>query len=145
MALRDDDSVRAWEIHNQQEYDKATIGSSALMAALKRNLAAELAHWLGNVFAAILNDYEKFFDTLDINKLMVNAILCEFPLDQMAFALQQHMAPRVIQADRCSSSPQVIHKSILAGCKFSVAFTRVYLQNAMKHICSKHKLSLIHI
>ena len=139
MALRDDDSVRAWEILNQQEYDKATIGSSALMAALKRNLAAELAHWLGNVFAAILNDYEKFFDTLDINKLMVNAILCEFPLDQMAFALQQHMAPRVIQADRCSSSPQVIHKSILAGCKFSVAFTRVYLQKAMKHICSKHK------
>ena len=43
MTLRANQSVRAWELANIQPYDKATVGSSALLAALKRNLQAELA------------------------------------------------------------------------------------------------------
>ena len=57
---------------------------------------------------------------------MVEAIHTDFPLGQMAFALQQHMAPRVLQASGASSPPINVNKSILAGCKYSVAMTRVY-------------------
>ncbi len=39
MALRADTAVRQWEIDNKQSYDTATIGSSALRAALARNLS----------------------------------------------------------------------------------------------------------
>ena len=37
-------------------------------------------------------------DTLDLNVLMEEAIHSGFPLDQLAFSLQQHMAPRVLQS-----------------------------------------------
>ena len=51
--MRADSSDRQWENDNLQEYDKASVGSSALLAALERNLAAEFAHWLGKSSAAV--------------------------------------------------------------------------------------------
>ena len=138
MTLRADDSVREWELANRQAYDKATVGSSALLAALRRNLVAEVAVWLGRKHATVLNDYEKFFDTLDVRQLMIESIYEEFPLDTLAYALQQHLAPRVLQVNGCSSRPLRVSKSILAGCKFSVAMTRVYLQRNMKRLCDTH-------
>ena len=138
MTLRADNSVKEWEIANRQTYDKATVGSSALLAALKRNLVAEIAVWLGRRHATVLNDYEKFFDTLDVRQLMIESIYEEFPIDKLAYALQQHLAPRVLQVNGCSSKPLNVSKSILAGCKFSVAMTRVYLQRNMKRLCDLH-------
>ena len=55
MTIRADSEVPDWEDRNKQPYDKATKGSSALQAALWRNLMAELAHWLGEDFACVLN------------------------------------------------------------------------------------------
>ena len=126
MPLRADFSVRHWEHHHTQEYDMAKEGCSALTAALKRNLGAEIAFWNKEHFATILNDFEKYFDTLDISVLMQQGIDTNFPLGPMAYALQQHLAPRVLQANGFSSSPVAVNRSILAGCKFSVPFTRIY-------------------
>ncbi len=139
MPLRADNEVRNWELENKQDYDKASVGSSALLAALKRNLSAEIAHWLGKEFATILNDFDKFFDTVDLKTLMTEAIHSGFPISQLAFALQQHLAPRVLQACKQSSTPVQIVKSILAGCKYSVAMTRVYLKRGMTKVVEKHK------
>jgi hypothetical protein len=139
MPLRADNEVRNWELENKQDYDKASVGSSALLAALKRNLSAEIAHWLGKEFATILNDFDKFFDTVDLKTLMTEAIHSGVPISQLAFALQQHLAPRVLQACKQSSTPVQIVKSILAGCKYSVAMTRVYLKRGMTKVVEKHK------
>jgi len=139
MTLRANTSVREWEVENKQEYDTATVGSSALMAALRRNLRAELAFWLSEHFATILNDYEKYFDTLDLRVLMVEAIFTRFPLGPMAFSLQQHMAPRVLQANGMSSVPITVCRSILAGCKYSVPFTRVYALREYTQLAKQHK------
>ncbi len=48
--------------------------------------------------------------------------------------LLQHVAPRVIQLQGVCSRPVSITRSILAGCKFSVAFTRVYLKEEYNNI-----------
>ena len=72
--MRADQQVRQWELDNEQPYDTASIGSSALLAALSRNLAAEVAHWLGLEFASIFNDYEKYFDSMDLETLFVEAV-----------------------------------------------------------------------
>jgi len=138
MPLRADEQVRKWELDNHTDYDKASPGSSALMAALKRNLSAEISHWLGKKFATILNDFDKFFDTVDLQTLMVEAINNKFPLSQLVFALQQHMAPRVLQACKQSSEPIQIFQSILAGCKFSMAFTKTYLKKGLTKMVNKH-------
>ena len=61
LFLRDNVSVREWEISHKKPYDTASIGSSALIAALLRNLQMEVATLLNMCCATILNDYQKFF------------------------------------------------------------------------------------
>ena len=139
MALRADNEVREWECNNLEPFDSAAIGSSALLSALWRNLQSEIAAWLGIHSGSIYNDYDKFFDRIDVLTLLTNAIKCGFPTVQLAFSLQQHLAPRLIQANGFSSQPIPIYKSILAGCKFSVAFTRALLKDPMKIIYLNHK------
>ena len=138
MPLRADHHVRDWEKDNIQPYDKASVGASALTAALNRNLRGELAFWLKRHFAAIFNDFEKFFDTLSIQTLMEEAIHTGFPIDKLCFALQQHLAPRVLQSSGCASEPIEVFQSIIAGCKFSKALTQAYMMRGMKRICDKH-------
>ena len=52
-------AVKAWEanISIDCSYDTAKKGCSALDAALARNLLAEVAFWLKQVFGAAFNDY----------------------------------------------------------------------------------------
>ena len=90
-----------------QSYDTASIGSSALLAALKRNLRAEVAFWIGDKFAAILNDYDKSLDNIEISTLLEKAVYIRFPASKMAFSLQQHLAPRVLQVGGESSKPLI--------------------------------------
>ena len=94
--------------------------------------------WLGRVSGRIFNDYEKFFDTLDIETLISEAIDSMFPLDALVLALEQHLAPRILQVGGCSSKAIRVFQSILAGCKTSKALTAVYLKRGMTSI-SKDK------
>ena len=135
MALRADSTVRKWELDNMASFDSALPGASALSAALRRNLKAEVAYWLGALIATVLNDYEKFFDTLNIVELIRESYVNEFPAQQLVLALQQHLAPRVIQVNGFSSLPVSVFNSILAGCKHSVAFTRSFVKRKMHKVC----------
>ena len=139
MALRTNNTVPQWEADNKQPYDTASKGASALTAALVRNVRAEIAAWLGLHSAAVFNDYHKFFDTMDIEVLVHEAIKNNFPIAELTLALQQHLAPRVVQVAGVSSKPTAVFKSILAGCKFSKAFTAVYLQSSMIALNDEHK------
>ena len=55
----------------------------------------------------------------------------------MASLIQQHVAPRVIQVIGFSSEVIRIPRSIIAGCKSSVALTRVYLKEPMSFSYNK--------
>ena len=138
MVMRANDEIRQWELENKEPFDTATIGSSALIAALLRNLKAEIAANLGKFSIAVFNDFEKFFDSLDIKTLLEEALETEFPTTLLSFLLQQHLAPRIIQANGFSSDPLNVYKSIIAGCKSSVALTRVYLKRAIAHIDKRY-------
>lgn len=74
MALRASEDIREWEIKHSALYDKAQVGSWALIAAPERNLRADLAYWLGKYSIAVFNDYGKFFVMLDIPTLLSAAI-----------------------------------------------------------------------
>ena len=123
---------------HKQEYDSSGKGSSALFSALLRNARAEIAAWLGQAVAAIYHDYDKFFDSVDIIELLSEAIFTSFPPVQLALALQQHLAPRVIQVAGFSGEPVLVYISILAGCRFSVAMTRSLLMRAMQKTIKEH-------
>ena len=83
----------------------------------------------------INNDVEKYFDALNISVLMREGQATGFPLGPMAYALQQHLAPRVLQANGFSSTPTKVNQSISAGCKFSVPFTRAYGLGEFRGLC----------
>ena len=134
ILCRCDNEIAEWETSNRQTYDSAGKNSSALASALLRNAQAEIAAWIHNKTVAIFNDYETCFDTIDIPTLLVESIFTEFPPIQMSMALQQHLAPRVIQATGFSGEPSLVYKSILAGCRHSVAMTRTLLLRSMKTI-----------
>ena len=91
--------------------------------------------------AAAFNDLHNFFDTIDLNILLREAILLAYPPVELILALQQHLAPRVIQASGFSSHPISIWKSILAGCKQSVPFTRILLKRFLTRIIEKNPLA----
>ena len=138
LTVGADEDIRQWELSQNDKFDTARVGSSALLAALKRNLKAELAFWLGQHSVTAFNDFDKFFDTIDIPTLLVEAVKNDFPASILAFVLQQHLAPRVIQANGFTSFPIEVTRSIIAGCKSSVALTRNYLKRSIKDIVIKH-------
>ena len=105
LTVRTDNSVRQWEKSCKTSFDCATVKSSALVAALERGVQAEMAFWLKEYFAAMFNDFSNCFDTLDISTLLQEAIFNAFPAGPMAFAMQQHLAPRVIQIKNNCSPP----------------------------------------
>ena len=72
-----------------------------------------------------------FFDTVDISLLLEEAVFTRFPFVILAYLIQQHVAPRVIQANGFSSEGITVFRSIIAGCKTSVALTRVCVKRAL--------------
>ena len=54
-------------------------GCSALDAALYRNFVAEIAYWINQIVVCALNDYHKFFDTIEISILIIEPIYTEYP------------------------------------------------------------------
>ena len=49
----------------------------------------------------------------------------------MAYAMQQHLAPRMIKLHNFLGVPMEVYNSIIAGCLQSVPMTRVYNKNVV--------------
>ena len=65
MFCKCDTKVKQWELEQAGPYDRAVKGSSALSAALLRNLLAEVAVLLDQYAGGLFNDCMIFFDTVD--------------------------------------------------------------------------------
>jgi len=81
---------------------------------------------------------KKIFDTIDI-PILIDQAIGHFPATELSLALQQHLAPRVIQVAGFSAQPIPVFKSILAGCAHSVAMTRNLLLQSVKEV-EEHNL-----
>ena len=89
--------MKDWEQTNFKKYDTACKGSSAQVAALSRNLLAEVAKFNGLHSLSVFNDFHNFFDTIDLRILIKSLLKLSYPLRLAALALQQHSAPRVLK------------------------------------------------
>ena len=131
----DNEEVAAFEIANAFEHDSATAGASAVAAAEDRAMEAELARLGGLCTISTLLDLKKFFDSIDTATLIQLAKDLGFPMKQLALSLVIHQAPRRLKLGRtlgeCISN---LGRSILAGCKRSTHFARVYLLKMVRHL-----------
>ena len=143
MWARSEDNIPKWEKHNAGSFDSAVKGWSATRAATLRSLIAEVAQALGIHAGCALNDFHKFFDSIEVEKLLEKALECDFPLPELLILMYQHLAPRVIQLQGTCSDPIQIHNSILQGCRFSGTLTRVLLVGELKTLIESNRDTLI--
>ena len=68
-----------WDKDHAGFWDDAVRGSSALMAAIKRNISREARVALGISGAQILWDFEKFFDDMEVGILVMAALRYGYP------------------------------------------------------------------
>ena len=130
--------VKEWELGMMGDFDTAAPGQQALDAALRRSLFGEIASWLGDSFSCIFWGYEKFFDSIAPELLLKEAIALNFPLTDLCLVLQMHLSPRRLQAACALSVPIVPGRSIIAGCGYSVALTRLYLRRPIGALVDEH-------
>ena len=141
LHLRSRKEVAEWEHFMTRDYDTAGKGKSALIAAAYRNLQAEVYNLTEDQVIATCHDFEKFFDTIDLPILIEQAREFKFPLLDLALTIMQHMAPRVIQCAGFCSRTILTNTSILAGCKHSVALTRVLFMSGLSKLKINHPLA----
>ena len=80
----------------------------------------------------------KIFDRIDPQLLIERAIKLKFPLRDLLMALRMHLAPRCLQM--CGMLAEAIYPttSILAGCGFSIPFTRLLLRDDVEEVVIQH-------
>jgi len=139
-TLRGRDQVAVWEDAHTGPFDTAGKGKSALLAAAYRSIKAEVYGQTEDQVIAVFHDFEKFFDTIDIPILIEKALELQFPVLDLALTIMQHLAPRVIQCDAFCSKPILVNRSILAGCRHSVALTRVLMLTRITKLNIEHPL-----
>ena len=127
-----------WQEDQQAFWDDAIKGSSALQAALHRRLHDELDGYSSKVSITGYCDLEKFYDSIDVLKLIHHALACEFPLAPLTLLLQVHLSTRVIRVNKWVSEPLLPFTSIIAGCRSSGHLARVMLYSILQHHHDMH-------
>ncbi len=132
-------TIDEWDINNEYVHDTAQKGNSAQLAALLRNLEAEIAIVLDFATGGFFFDYEKLFDHLDISLLLASCIKLQLPPRDIFLVVLQHTVPRALQCAGFTSIPRPIVRSISAGCRYSKVLTKVYLAEGMHTLAHKHR------
>ena len=130
--------ISTWSNDCHSTHDACVKGSSAHIAAAVRSTLNEAYTALNHTCINVLNDFSKFFDTVDPTILLRQSMVTGFPTRALVWTLGQHLAPRVIQAEGIVSTPQQVTRSILAGCKHSVAIVKMYLHADLTHMQQTH-------
>jgi hypothetical protein len=107
-------------------------GNSALLSALAGALFDEVCFQLGYDVTTTLWDMEKFYDNIDITKLMKIADDLGYPVRLSALGLAMHMAPRAVRAGDAVSIIVENSRGIIAGCSQSNAFARAFLHETLQ-------------
>ena len=86
--------IQTWDKGWVAHWDAAVAGSSALRAAVLTAFNDELAKYTAQEIGRMLWDMDKFYDTIDMLKLMERAMEMGYPILILALGLQMHFAPR---------------------------------------------------
>ena len=123
-----------WERAHAGPWDAAIKGSSARRAGMLSALNDERAAVLGDYTLSVLFDMEKFYDNIDILKLIDLADEQQYPQLVLQLGLQIHIASRGLRCyQHCPGQIQPNH-GIIAGCTQSTTFAKVYLNVVLQDL-----------
>jgi hypothetical protein len=92
----------------------------------------ELARSAGEVNAGGLLDMAKFYDGVNISKLVDDMQQHGYPALQGVLALEAYQAPRVLRKNSCWHPAVQVANSIVAGCTQATSLARLYLWNPIQ-------------
>ena len=120
--------MRQWEREQYHgPWDAAVRGSSALRAAIFTAFGDEVAQYNGKRITKILWDFEKFYDSLSIPRLIAKCLTLGYPVKLAALGIIMHTAPRTIRAYDHHVMMGRPSNGIIAGCTQSNHFARIFL------------------
>ena len=87
----------------------------------------EIAVLSGEHTITVFFDLTKFFDSVNLSKLIEFAIQADFPLGVLAYDLQFHLAPRFVKWNQWLADCIMPDIGVVAGLKFSSTLSRLIL------------------
>ena len=113
-------------------------GSAALRAAIISIFNDEVAVLSGIDVAKILWDMAKFYDNIDICKLIDFGLELDYDSRMLILGVMMHMAPRVLKAYDQYTQCEMPNNGIIAGCTQSNIFARLLLYTVMAAAMQRH-------
>ena len=107
-------AISSWQSGAAKFWDAAIKGSSALQAGLVRLLRAESSTAIGHTVGTCLWGMEKFYDGLEFNHVIAEAMRLEYPVLPLGLAMQVHTVPRYLRTVGTLSSARRHANGVLA-------------------------------
>ena len=120
-----------WEASESGFWDDAVRKSSALRAALTRALLDETACDLGFDCSTLFVDMDKFYDHVDLTRLIGKARELGYPLVCLALGMLVHTAERVVKVVGAFGDPLLPDGGVVAGCTQANGYARVVLHEVL--------------
>ncbi len=131
--------VATWSAKKAGHWDRAIAGSSALRAALVRQMGLEVATTLKISWIQVLYDIEKFYDHVDWSTVVSPAYATDYPLVELVLGLEVHTAPRGVATDSGLSEKMYPGRSLIAGCAQAIDYSRLTLYDILDRAHSLYK------
>ena len=96
----------------------------------------ELGVWRRDAAAAMLWDFEKFFDNMGTERVLSEGLRLGFPVVDLLLGQNIHLASRRLQLSGYVSQPICVYGSILPGCALAIPFTRIFMRAAYDDVLS---------
>ena len=118
--------ARAWEVAWRRPYFLNSVGGSAIGSVWRGAVKAEAARGRGQMAASLLWDMQAFYETIDLEKLLVRARELEFPETILRIALNTYRVARHFFHAGITLSAVFAFQGMPAGCQFATTFVMIY-------------------
>ena len=139
--------AESWVLHSAGIWDQAIAGSSAIRAALFRSFGDECNTFSGDpewVTISGLWDFESFYDTLQISKIIPAGVEIGFPPIFLLMESLLHLGVRLLRERGAYAPPISPTISIVAGARRAVYFSRCILYKLLEHISSRYQAAEVY-
>eukprot|EP00959_Pyramimonas_sp_CCMP1952_P176349 3684972-Pyramimonas_sp.AAC.1 len=109
-------------------------GSSALQAAMLREVGHEVARFRGMCSVGAHWDLKRFFDSIDPHRLVGFALKMDDPVHLLYLGFLVHAAPRVLEVGGFASDIIAPECSIVAGCMQSMSWVKIYIYELLDSV-----------
>ncbi len=115
-----------WEDGNQRSYFAASRGVGPVDAVYRQALKHEAAVADGRESAVLLEDLESFFESIDRDILMHEAVALGFPPALLRASMAAYIGPRMLTLDGRAAREVYARNGIVPGCTFATTFVKLF-------------------